>query len=379
MADPHDTDLPAHDHAGRRDRLRARLSEAGVDALYVTGSANVAYLTGFTGSNGQVLVGADPDADLLCTDARYEGRAAVEAPDVPTLVTRSPMQAALDRVDASLGFEADQLTYRQGRRLVDEADERQRTARPCDGLVEDLRLHKEPSELARLRRACAITVAAFTDMLEGLRPGRTERDLAIELERRFVELGADGLAFDPIVGVGPHAAVPHHEPTGRAVAHGELVLFDIGARVDGYHADFTRTVAVGEVPPGWAEIHELVVRAQQAGVDAVRAEATCGTVDEAARSVIDDAGHGDAFVHGLGHGVGLQIHEAPIVTVETAARLGASTVLTVEPGVYLPEAAGRPDGVPPGGVRIEDTVVVTPDGPAEHLTDAPHALVTLPG
>ena len=146
----------------------------------------------------------------------------------------------------------------------------------------------------------------------------------------------------------------------------------------GYHADFTRTVAVGQPHPAWVELHELVARAQQAGVEAVTADATCEQVDTAAREVIEGAGHGDAFVHGIGHGVGLEIHEAPIVSTSPTARLAPSTVITVEPGVYLPAAADRPADAPPGGIRIEDTVVVTDDGPAEALTVAPHDLIILP-
>ena len=369
---------PTHDVADRRDRLRDRLADAGVEGLYVTGSANVAYLTGFTGSNGQVVVGADASADALLTDARYEGRAAVESPDLPAVVTRRPFDTAMDRTGGRLGFEGQHVTHDQGKALLAAAGDRDRELVSCSGLVEQLRTLKDPSEVDRLRRACAITTDAFHAMLEGLRPGRTERDLAVELERRFVDAGADGLAFDLIVAAGPNGAVPHHEPTDRAVQVGELVTFDIGARVGGYHADFTRTVAVGTPHPAWLELHDLVARAQQAGIDAVVAGSTCGDVDTAARTVIDGAGHGDAFVHGIGHGVGLEIHEAPIVTAVPTARLDASTVITVEPGVYLPAAADRPADAPPGGVRIEDTVLVTADGPAEALTIAPHDLIILP-
>jgi Xaa-Pro aminopeptidase len=372
------TALPPHDFAGRRDRLRARLAELGVDGLYVTGAANVAYLTGFTGSNGQVVVGTATDADALCTDARYEGRAAVESPDIAAVITRAPFDEALGRVDGRVGFEADHVTYHEGTELLARGGEAGRDAIAVRGAVEGLRILKDDSEVARLRRACAITTEAFDAMLAGLHAGRTERDLAVELERRFVDLGADGLAFDLIVASGPNGAIPHHEPTDRAVEDGELVTFDIGAMVDGYHADFTRTVAVGQPHPAWADLHELVVNAQQAGVDAVRAGTTCKEVDAAARDLIDGAGHGGAFVHGIGHGVGLEIHEAPIVSTRPTARLDASTVITVEPGVYLPASADRPADAPPGGIRIEDTVLVTADGPADHLTIAPHDLLILP-
>lgn len=372
------TTTARHDFAARRRRLRAKLAEAGLAGLYVTGPANVAYLTGFTGSNGQVVIGTEEAADALMTDSRYEGRAAVESPGIPAIITRTPFTEALDRVGGRLGFEGQHVSYHEGTDLLGQAGEHQRELIACNGMVEGLRIVKDPSEVELLRRACQITTDAFDAMLGGLRPGRTERDLAIELERRFVDAGADGLAFDPIVASGPNGAVPHHEPTDRAIAPGELVTFDLGARLGGYHADFTRTVAVGTPHPAWVELHRLVVAAQQAGVDAVTAGVTCEEVDRAARDLIEQAGHGDAFVHGIGHGVGLEIHEAPIVSTRPTARLAASTVITVEPGVYLPAAAARPSDAPPGGIRIEDTVLVTEDGPAEALTVAPHDLIILP-
>lgn len=369
---------PSHDFAARRDRLRARIDEIGIRALYVTGAANVAYLTGFTGSNGQAVIGADPTVDALLTDPRYEGRAAVESPDVPTVITRVPVDVTLDRTEGRLGFEGDHVSYDAGMSLLTAAGDRQRSLLSCSGVVEGLRIRKDASEIALLRRACAITTAAFDDLLDGVRPGRTERDLAVELERRFVDAGADGLAFDLIVASGPNGAVPHHEPSARQIEAGDLVTFDIGARVRGYHADFTRTIAVGQPHPAWVELHQLVAVAQQAGVDAVTSGARCEQVDRAARDLIDAAGHGDAFVHGIGHGVGLEIHEAPIVSTRPTATLEPSTVITVEPGVYLPAAADRPADAPPGGIRIEDTVLVTAEGPAEALTVAPHDLLILP-
>ncbi len=370
--------LPDHDFARRRDRLRKALAEVEASALYVTGAANVAYLTGFTGSNGQVLVTREDGGDALFTDARYDGRAAVEATDIEAVITRTPLEVALERVEGRLAFEGDHVSFRQGSELIEAAHEAGREAVASEGLVEELRVVKDDSEVARLRLACEITTAAFAAMLEGLRPGRTERDVAIELERRFVDLGADGLAFDLIVASGPNGAIPHHEPTDRAIERGELVTFDIGARVEGYHADFTRTVAVGRPHPAWVELHQLVVEAQRHGVEAATADATCESVDAAARDLIDEAGQADAFVHGIGHGVGLEIHEAPIVSTRPTARLAASTVITVEPGVYLPESADRPADAPPGGIRIEDTVLVCADGPADPLTVAPHDLQILP-
>lgn len=370
--------LPPHDHTGRRDRLRAHLAELGCDALYVAGSANVAYLTGFTGSNGQVVVATDPAADALFTDARYEGRAAVRSPHIETVITRTPFVVALERTEGRLAFEGEHVSYHLGTELLAKAGDAGREMVTCRGAVEAQRTVKEPSEVARLRLACQLTVTAFDELLLSLRPGRTERELATWLERRMVDLGADGLAFDLIVASGPNGAIPHHLPTDRPIEAGDLVTFDIGALVDGYHADFTRTVAVGQPHPAWVELYGVVQGAQRAGVDAVVAGATCEAVDSAARHVIEEAGLGEAFVHGIGHGVGLEIHEAPIVSTVPTASLEASTAITVEPGVYLPAAVERPAGAPPGGIRIEDSVVVSAEGPADCLTVAPHDLIILP-
>ncbi len=232
--------------------------------------------------------------------------------------------------------------------------------------MQALRVVKDADEVARLQRACALTVAAWRDVVvEGLADntlvGRTEREVATAIERRMVDLGADGVAFDSIVAAGPNGAVPHHAPGERPIGPGEFVTTDIGALVDGYHADFTRTVVTeGPASDTLRTVHELVRAAQQAGIDALRVGAPIVGVDTAARDVIDAAGRGDEFVHGVGHGVGLVIHEDPIIALAGDEPLQAGMCVTVEPGVYLP-------GV--GGVRIEDTLVVTEQGP-RHLTVA---------
>jgi Xaa-Pro aminopeptidase len=241
---------------------------------------------------------------------------------------------------------------------------------PTDGLVEELRVVKEEAELARLTRACELTVAALAWLVdEVVAVDRTERELAVALERRFVDLGADGVAFPSIVASGPNAAVPHHAPTDRPLAAGDLLTVDCGAQVGGYHADLTRTFALGHLDDELVAVHELVVAAQAAGRAAAVAGATGGEVDAAARAVIEEAGYGERFVHGTGHGVGLEIHEAPAVARGARATLAPRTALTVEPGVYLP-------GI--GGVRIEDTIVVTADGAPTTLTAAPRDLRVLP-
>lgn len=361
---------PRPDHAARRARLLPALDAAGVDLLLVTAPSNVRYLTGFSGSNGQLLLTRDPEADRLVTDDRYLLRAAGEAPDLAVVASRDPggvaIAAAEGGAGSRLGVEAADVSWASAERLRDRAAERSVELVPTGGLVEALRTVKDDHEVALLAEACAITVAALDELVRThLRPGVTERALAVALERRFVDLGADGVAFPSIVAAGPNGAVPHHTPTDRPIADGELVTVDCGALVGGYHADCTRTVAVGEVAGELAEVHALVGRAQEAGRRAAVAGARAATVDAVAREVIAEAGYGDRFVHGTGHGVGLEIHEAPAVAKGSAATLDAGTALTVEPGVYLP-------GI--GGVRIEDTIVVTADGPPRVLTDIPRSL-----
>jgi Xaa-Pro aminopeptidase len=374
----------AHDHAGRRDQLRALLPEEGLGLVLVTTPANVAYLSGFTGSNGQLLITLDPDGDRLITDGRYEARAADEAPGLPVVLSRDPVEVALQAATAArgtggggdggaavLGGEAGHLTWAAARDLGDRARAGGVTVEPTTGLVERLRVVKDEIEVELLRRACHLTVEALDWLVEEVvAVGRSERELAVALERRFVDLGADGVAFPSIVASGPNAAVPHHAPGDRRLQEGDLLTIDCGAKVGGYHADCTRTYAVGEVGEGLREVYALVLAAQSAGRAAAVAGATGGDVDEAAREVITAGGYGEAFVHGTGHGVGLDIHEAPAVAKGSRATLRAGTALTVEPGVYLP-------GI--GGVRIEDTIVVTADGSPTVLTPAPRDLRVLPG
>jgi Xaa-Pro aminopeptidase len=219
--------------------------------------------------------------------------------------------------------------------------------------VERLRWAKDAEELAMLRSAQDATDGAFDDILDLLVVGITERQAAAQLELAMSRHGADALSFDLIVAFGEHAAEPHHRPCHRALAEGDVIKMDFGAMVDGYHTDMTRTVAFGEPATELRKVHDVVAAAQQAGIDAVRPGVVAGDVDRAARSVIDDAGYGDRFTHGLGHGVGLEIHEGPWLRRDGEDVLPVGTVVTVEPGVYLPGM---------GGVRIEDAVEVTEDG-----------------
>jgi Xaa-Pro aminopeptidase len=359
--------LPPMDVAGRIPALRDALAGAGCDALVVSELTNVRYLTGFTGSAALVLVTAD-DA-VFVTDGRYRdqsadelGRSGVDA-DI-RVVPAEPDAAVADAARAlgvgRLGLEADDVTWSQQQRWADDLH-RDGDLVATSGLVEALRLVKDPGEVARIRTACAIADAALSRVRHRLAERPTEAEFAAELDATMRALGAADVSFETIVAAGPNGAKPHHHPSGRTVVEGDLVVIDFGALLDGYHSDMTRTVAVGDVGEERRRMLEVVLASQQAGVEAVAAGVEASAVDRACRDVIDDAGWADAFLHSTGHGVGLDIHEEPRVSGRSAATLVAGHVVTVEPGVYLPEL---------GGVRIEDTLLVT-DGGSDRLTLAP--------
>ena len=346
--------MPESPAASRRGRLRDLIAERDLDGLLVTDLANIRYLSGFSGSNAVLFVSAsDPEDDVIATDARYTIQVAAESPDLPVILDRASMEALVASL-ASHGI---------SRLLIEESMSVQahegmrstiRELHPASGFIEGLRVVKDATELASLERACAITAEAMTALFDEMRVGWTEIQAARRLEQLFGELGAEDRAFETIVGSGEHSAIPHHQPTSRQLEPGDLVVVDAGARCDGYHADMTRTVVVGRDLADWqAEIHECVEQGQRAALEASAEGAELLDIDRAARGFIADAGFGDFFGHGLGHGVGLQIHEAPWVGPRGVGRLDASTPFTLEPGIYLP---GR------GGVRIEDTVVVEPNG-----------------
>jgi Xaa-Pro aminopeptidase len=339
----------------RRDALRALLRTAELDALLVTDLVNVRYLTGFTGSNAALLVHSDGDAaSRFCTDGRYRAQAAAEVPDLETVIDRGSALALAALARGVVGFESGHVTV-DGHAALGGAAEGARLER-APGLVQQLRVVKDDAEVALLRAACAAADAALADLIAagGLAPGRTEIDVALDLERRMRGHGADAPSFETIVAAGAHSAVPHHRPTGAELRRGDLVKMDFGALVDGYHSDMTRTVVLG-ASTGWQrEMYALVAAAQEAGCAALAPGADVVAVDGAARSVIADAGRGEEFVHGLGHGVGLEIHEAPALSATATGELAAGMAVTIEPGVYVD---GR------GGVRIEDTLVVRDGGP----------------
>jgi Xaa-Pro aminopeptidase len=343
------------DHRVRRRAVAARLDELGVDALLVTSLINTRYLTGYTGSNGQLLIGAD--MELFLTDGRYASSSRREVADIERFASeRSYRGAVAERCEGAeisrLGVEAGAMTI---------ADRDALDAAVGDGVeliavhdaIEEHRRVKDDEERDLIRQAQAATDAAFVAILDRFAVGVSEQRVARELEGLMIDAGADGLAFDPIVAFGENAAEPHHEPNHRTLEEGDVIKLDMGALVEGYRADMTRTVAFGQTAAELRKIHDIVRQAQQAAIDAVRPGVTGIEVDAVARSVIADAGYGDRFVHGLGHGVGLEIHEQPWLGATQGNVLPEGAVVTVEPGIYV-------EGI--GGVRIEDMVEITGDG-----------------
>jgi Xaa-Pro aminopeptidase len=342
------------DHQLRRTALSGRLAALGVDAILVSHLPSVRYLTGFTGSNGQVVVGAGGEAFL--TDGRYQEQARHELADMERVTYLQGLEAPLADLCATsgvtrLGFEAHATTVRQHGLMADTLAGVELVA--LNDEVGRQRWVKDAEELEKLRHAQAATDQAFEDVLEVLAVGQTERQVARELEHLLRRDGADGLAFDSIVAFGENAAEPHHEPAHRMLEEGDVIKLDFGALWAGYHADMTRTIAFGSPASELRKIHDVVREAQQVGIDAIRAGVGGESVDRAARAVIEDAGYGAYFLHGLGHGVGLEIHEGPRLGKGFDHVLPAGAVVTVEPGIYVPGL---------GGVRIEDSVEVTDDG-----------------
>jgi Xaa-Pro aminopeptidase len=350
----------------RIERLSALLEEPLLVAgppYVVGGQVNVRYLTGLDSSNAAVLVEPDGAATLF-TDFRYAARARVIDGMTFAETPRNLLPAIGDRLRGRrIAFEAQNLPYAGYRTLADAGVD----LVPRSGVVEQLRAVKDATEIAALRRAGALSDEVFEELAEQRFSGRTERELAWWIERRFREAGAEGVSFDVVVAAGATASSPHAVPGDRAVEPGVLVKVDAGCVLDGYCSDCTRTFAVGEVAERLADLHALCLEAQLAGLAAVGSGVPGRDADAASRVPIEAAGLGEAYGHGLGHGVGLQIHEAPVLRPESTDVLEAGNVVTVEPGIYLPDDVG---------VRIEDLVLVADDG-AERLTLFTKELLTV--
>lgn len=340
------------EHSGRLKKVRRTIESGDYDALLVTNLTNVRYLTGFSGTNGQVLVKSD--RSIFFSDPRYEARAAelVQGADIVIYGNKLTEELPEHLITAGrLGVEAATMTLSEHAELAEALEDVELVS--TKNVVEDVRRIKEPAEVKLIKQAVEIGDAAFEWIQERLAPGVTEREIALELEVQMRRAGADEVGFDPIVGSGPLSAHIHHTPSDRAFEKGDLVLLDFGAAVGGYRSDLTRTVVLGAATDEQRAVYDIVLEAQHRGIAAIRDGASGLDVDTAARSFIAEAGHGDNFGHGLGHGVGLDIHEAPRLSRISEDVLAAGDVVTVEPGIYLRDS---------GGIRIEDCVLVTADG-----------------
>lgn len=368
--------LPWSTMEARLRQLRAALQDAGLDGIIVSSDANRRYLSGFSGSAGILIVTAD--RALLLSDFRYRERVKIEAPDwefwllqPPTASDAQLIARAVTELNIRvLAFEAAHVsvaTYRTIERVVQEQAPTTELRATID-LVEDLRAVKDATELATLERAVAITDAAFAAVLPLLRPTMSERDVAWELEKAIRQAGGNGLAFPTIVAAGPAGASPHAVPGDQQLGIGRPVTIDVGARIDGYHGDMTRTLILGEADQEFTRIYNIVLAANQAATAAIRPGMPAKVAHALAHDVITAAGFGDAFGHGLGHGVGLAIHEAPWLRDSNDAPLPEGAVFSIEPGIYLPGW---------GGVRIEDLVLLTPNGPRTLTQSSKEPLILL--
>ena len=354
-------------HKARRKRLRQQLRAAKVDGLLVTNFVNVTYLTGFTGDDSYLLV--THDEELLVTDMRYTTQLEDECPGLKLRV-RSPGDKMLDptaevmeRAKADkLGVEGGSMTVSLYRGLQDKLPKTK--LEPTSDLVENLRAVKDKEEVAAIRVACHHAKRAFEAVRAAVTPTMTESQVAADLEYQARRFGAKGLSFEPIVAVGARSALPHGRPTHVQLGESDFALVDWGARTGLYVSDLTRMWVAGKISPKFRKIYQVVLEAQLGAIDAIRPGIKCEEVDAVARDYITRSGYGKQFGHGLGHGIGLEVHEAPRLTRQQAVELQPGMVVTVEPGIYFPGW---------GGIRIEDDVLVTPSG-HEVLTDVPKQL-----
>ncbi len=365
------------DVTGRLEKLRGKLSRLDVPALLITRSENVSYCTGTEGLRDfedPHVVLITGDSALLFTDSRYieaaqaaaaEGLWMVEEPQ--GVSTRAAVIAAVKDAGFNVVALEDATPYALYKVWENELSEAGISTQPAHNVVEKFRRFKDAGEIERIAAAQAITDAAFAEMLGYMKAGMTEREVAAELEYRMRKLGATGLAFETIIASGSNGPKPHAVPSDRRIESGDLVVMDFGAEKNGYCSDMTRTIAFGEPSAEAREVYEVVLAAQLAALNVIDVDVAGVEVDAAARDYIATAGYGDYFRHGLSHGVGREVHEAPHCTPTTSDVLAVGDVISCEPGIYLP---GR------FGVRIEDLVVVTEDG-CRNFTTSPKELIVL--
>ncbi|MBK5232817.1 MAG: aminopeptidase P family protein [Thermoleophilia bacterium] len=346
----------------RAEKLAGLAGDSGVDSLLIAELTNLRYVSGFTGTNGACLVG--PENRTFFTDFRYTDRAAAEVEGFEIEIVSGDWLAGLAGFfQGKVGIEDDHLTVRTVNKLEEAAGDGVELVH-CGGQVEALRRVKEPDEIERIAAAAELTDSLYHEIMERGLISRTEAEIGAFAVARMREQGAEP-SFPPIVASGPNGASPHAEPGPRVVGKHELVTIDMGAILDGYCSDCTRTFATGMLDEKAAEIYEVTLAANEAGLKAVRPGAVAADVDAAARDLIKEAGYGEYFGHGLGHGVGLEVHEAPRLGARSKDVLAANEVVTVEPGIYISGFTG---------VRIEDLVVVGEDGIDQNLSTVSKAL-----
>jgi len=347
-------------------RIRRRLEDVRASAALLTAQTHVRWATGFTGSNGMVLI--DPDRVVLITDPRYQTQAPAECPGAEVVVTPDALVHRVRDFVAGKGdmvIDPQRTTLGLYRSLIRELPDLE--LREVPGWLDSAIAVKDAREVQRIAAAQAVTDAVWSEVPEFVRPGSTERDIAAEIVYRHLSRGADRMAFEPIVAAGPNAALPHGHPSDRPVVIGELVLVDMGCFLNGYASDMTRMVCIGRVPNELSDIYEVVRQAQEAALRSARAGMIARELDAVARDVIGQAGLGEYFVHGLGHGLGIEVHEWPRVGRNAEYALPPGCVVTIEPGVYIPGKVG---------VRIED-IVVLEEGSARNLTRSSHELTII--
>lgn len=343
----------------RLQKLRAELDNHKLEALLVSSPENRRYLSGFTGSSGSLII--SNKKAILVTDSRYTVQASKEAPgfDIfPVWETPSKwlpdLAAELDI--HTLGFEANDISYATYQQITAAIKEKQLKIKPVplDNIVKRIRAIKEPLEIANMVEAASLTDAAFNHVLEILHPGITEKELAWELEKFFRQNGSDELSFAIIVASGLNSALPHATPTNRQIQVSEPIIIDMGCKINGYCSDFTRTVCLGPADSKMREVYNIVLNAQSAAISGIETGISGARLDKLARTVIEQAGYGNKFTHSLGHGVGIAIHEFPIISSTSTDMLSSGMVFTIEPGIYLSSW---------GGVRIEDMITLTGNRP----------------
>ncbi len=354
--------------ARRLEAVRQRIIESRLHGFLVTSLPNIRYLSGFTGSNAALLV--FPRRCLFFTDSRYRTQASGEVEGAQIIIASGSLMEAVSSklmhgVRKRIGFEAGSLTVSAFTHLKGIAGETKFL--PTDGIVEEIRVRKDAIEISKIKRAAEITDRVINKILAILRPGIRELEVAAEITYWHKRFGAESEAFDPIVASGQRGALPHAGASAKKVAKGEMVTIDIGCKVEGYHCDLTRTIAVGKPSAEMKKIYHIVLDAQQRSLDEARPGLHVKSLDVVARSTIRERGYGKFFCHSLGHGLGLEVHELPRVSSKSKDILKKGSVITVEPGIYIPQV---------GGVRIEDDIIIR-EHDNEVLSKVPRELVII--